>query len=436
MTIDLSKRVNAKQVQELDEGTEVVLAGWASDVRSLGKIAFIMLRDREGVTQLTALSDFPQFDEIANITKESVVACNGVVKLGKRKDGAKEVHLTSVEVLSPSDPQLPIDFSGKIATGLDKRLDYRFLDLRNPNILAIFKVRNVINVAIREFVQSEGFIEMQTPKVISAGAEGGATLFSVDYFGKPAYLSQSQQLYKQLMLIAGFEKIFEIGPSFRAENSNTVRHQTEFTQLDFEMSFINDEDDVLKVFERMFVHVLKTVNEKCEEQLKLLGVTVDIPQLPFPRVTYQEGRQLLSEAGVEVEDGEDFGMEQEKLLAEQVKNKYNTEAYFITKYPYVIKPFYIMTDGPISRGFDFEFKGDEIFSGGQREHRHEILVNQIADKGLNPKEFEFYTDPFKYGAPPHGGFGVGIDRLTMKILGLNNIREAVLFPRDPNRVIP
>jgi len=267
-------------------------------------------------------------------------------------------------------------------------------------------------------------------------AEGGATLFPVQYYKKTAYLSQSQQLYKQMMLIAGFDKIFEIGPSFRAEKSHTGRHLTEFTQLDFEMSFINDEDDVLKVLERLFVFMCEAVKKDCAPQLELLGVTLDVPKLPFPRVTHDEAKELLTAAGIALEEDGDLGSEAERKLGDLVKEKYGTEAYFLTKWPYAIKPFYIMTDGETSRGFDFEFRGEELSSGGQREHRHDVLLKQIAGKGLKVEDFAFYTTPFQYGAPPHGGFGLGIDRVTKKILGLDNIREAVLFPRDPERLVP
>lgn len=434
--IDLHKRISTSQVQQRGEGDDVVLAGWAADIRNLGKIAFIKLRDREGTVQLTALPDFKQFSQLKDIAKESVISVHGKVQAGKQKSGAKEVVLHDLEVLSASDPNLPIDISGTIPTSLDKRLDNRFLDLRNPRNLAIFKVRSTVNWAVRQFMAKEGVIEMQTPKIISQGAEGGATLFPVVYYDKKAYLSQSQQLYKQMMLIAGFEKVFEIGPSFRAEKSHTMRHFTEFTQIDFEMSFINDEDDVLKFLERLFVHVCQTVNELCQEQLRMLGVTIDVPMLPFPRITVSKAIELLNEEGAKLPPDFDLGIEEEKKLGEIVRKKFKTDAYFITKYPATQRAFYIMNDNGVSRGFDFEYRGTELVSGGQREHRYPVLCKQIEGKGLVLKTFEFYTTPFKYGAPPHGGFGLGVDRLTMKLLNLENIREACLFPRDPERVVP
>lgn len=437
MPVSLANRIPAAAVQQKNDGEAVLVAGFAADARNLGKIAFINLRDRSGSVQVVATPDNPRFKDISSLPKESVIAVTGSVQQSKLKAGGKELVLKELEVINPSQPNLPIDITGKIPTALDKRLDYRILDLRNPKILAIFKVRSRINHAIREhLLDKEGFIEMQTPKIIAAGAEGGATLFPVVYYDKKAYLSQSQQLYKQMMLAAGFERVFEIGPTFRAEKSHTTKHLTEFTHFDFEMAFIDDEDDVLKVLERTFVAVLKAVQKDCKEQLDLLGVTPDMPKLPFPRVTYKEALEMLNAAGATLKFGDDIGSEDEKKLGELVLKKYKNPAYFLTKYPYALKPFYIMTDGGTSRGFDFEYRGMELASGGQREHRHEVLRQQIAGKGLKPDDFEFYLDAFKYGMPPHGGFGMGVDRLTQAILKLDNIREAVLFPRDPERLEP
>jgi aspartyl-tRNA synthetase len=230
--------------------------------------------------------------------------------------------------------------------------------------------------------------------------------------------------------------VFEIGPSFRAEKSHTTRHLTEFTHFDFEMAFIKDEDDVLKVLERLFVFVLEQVKKECAKELELLGVKIEVPKLPFPRIGYAQGIKLVQEAGSKIKEGEDIGAEDEKLLGEVVKKKYKTDAYFLTKFPFSIKPFYIMTDEDVSRGFDFEYKGEELCSGGQREHRYDILVQQMKEKGLNPKEFEFYLAAFRYGIPSMGGFGMGVDRLVKNVLDLDNVREGVLFPRDTERITP
>ncbi|MBI2041175.1 MAG: aspartate--tRNA(Asn) ligase [DPANN group archaeon] len=435
MALDLHKRILSAEVQSSKAGSQVIVAGWASEVKSLGKIAFIKLRDREGYLQLVS-TDFKLIGRISKLTNESVIIASGKVQKSKAKAGGNELELKDFEVLSLAEPKLPIDMSGKIETDLSKRLDYRVLDLKNPKNLAIFKIRSQANASTRDFLLANGFIEMQTPKLVAAGTEGGATLFQADYYGKKVFLSQSQQLYKQYLLAAGFDRVFEIGPSFRAEKSHTMRHLTEFTHFDFEMAFIKDEDDVLKVLEQWFVFLLKDLKVKCKKELELLGTALEIPKLPFPRVTYEECLKLLSTISVKLKFGNDIGTDDEKKVGELVKKKYKTNSYFITKYPFGLKPFYIMTDGEVSRGFDFEYEGEELASGGQREHRVDILTKQIKGKGLNPKDFEFYLMPFRYGMPPHGGFGLGIDRLIRYILKLENIREAVLFPRDPERLMP
>jgi aspartyl-tRNA synthetase len=436
MALSFANRIWAADVQQKNPGDEVIVSGFAAEAKTMGKIAFIYVRDRSGTIQVVSFPDNPQFKDIGSITKESIVLVKGKVQESKLKAGGKELQLVQYEVVNPSQPNLPIDFSGMINTGLDKRLDYRILDLRNPKVLAIFKVRSRINMALREFLVDEHFIEMQTPKIISAGAEGGATLFPVTYYDKKAFLSQSQQLYKQMMLAAGFEKVFEVGPTFRMENSHTTRHLAEFTHFDFEMAYIDTEDDVLKVLERLFVHALKDVQKNCKAEIELLGVKLDVPKLPFPRVKYKEAIELLNAAGAKLKFGDDIGSEDEKKLGDLVQKKYKSSAYFLTKFPYSLKPFYIMTDGEVSRGFDFEYRGLELTSGGQREHRVEVLQQQIKGKGLKPDDFEFYLDCFKYGMPPHGGFGMGVDRLVQTVLQLENIREAVLFPRDPDRLQP
>lgn len=436
MALSLENRTSAASVQQKNEGEEVLVAGFAADAKAMGKIAFITLRDRSGNVQVVATPENPQFKDIGAITKESIIAIIGVVKQSKLKSGGKELQLKRFEILNPAQPNLPIDFSGKIPTVLDKRLDHRILDLRNPKILAIFKMRSRINMAVREFLIKEGFIEMQTPKIISAGAEGGATLFPVVYYDKKAFLSQSQQLYKQMMLAAGFEKVFEIGPTFRAEKSHTTRHLTEFTHFDFEMAYIDSEDDVLKVIERMFMHVMKDVEKNCTEEIKTLGIKLDMPSLPFPRVPYPECIEMLHASGSKIKSGDDIGSEDEKVLGELVQKKYKNSAYFLTKFPTAVRAFYIMNDGELCRGFDFMYRGLELSSGGQREHRVEILRQQIKGRGMNPDNFEFYLDAFKYGIPPHGGFGIGVDRMVQMICQLDNIREAVLFPRDPERLEP
>ncbi len=422
----------------MQSGKNVVLAGWVEKIKFLGKLSFITLRDREGKIQLTFLKKkFPDFEKIKNLTVESVVLVEGEVKKSKLKSGANEVVVSKMDILNKAKTPLPISIHDKnIETEFSKRLDNRFLDLRNSRNLAIFKIRQEIFSALREFFRKEDFIEVHTPKISESGAEGGATLFAFDYFNKKAYLSQSQQLYKQIMMAAGFEKVFEIGPSFRAEKSHTIRHVAEFSHLDVEMSFIDSYEDVFSVGERMLVYVLRKVKRECKNELRELGVKIDVPKLPFPRIKHSEAVDLLKKSGVKVKKGEELDLEKEKILGNIVKSKYKTDAYFISELPRKEGKFYWMMDKKVGFGGDLEYKGQEMFTGSQREHRYDVLVKQIKEKGMNPKDFKDYLMPFKYGMPPHGGFGLGVDRLTMMICGLGNIREGILFPRDTERLTP
>lgn len=427
--MEKEKRVYANDVKK----GPIFLQGWVHELRDLAKIKFILLRDVSGVVQCI-IKDEKLFPEFSKLTIESVVSIKGNAKEAQVKspevtNKSAEVEITDLEIISKADV-LPIVVVDKgTTTDLSKRLDNRFLDLRKPKNLAIFKVRSEVNRALREFFHENSFIEMQTPKLVGAGAEGGATMFSLDYFGKKAYLSQSQQLYKQMLNIAGFDRVYEIGPSFRAEKSHTVRHLTEFTHIDVEFSFIKDEDDIFKLQEKLLVFILEHVKKNCEKELEMLNVKIDVPKLPFLRITYAECLKMLGKA-------KEIGQEEEKKLGEIVKDKFKTDVFFITKMPKKDVKFYCMVDKDVARYGDLEFKGNEISSGGQREHRYDVLIKQIKEQKLNLKDFEYYTEPFKYGAPSHGGFGMGCDRLVQFILNLPNVREAVLFPRDTERLMP
>ena len=433
----LEKRVSTKDAFSKEDA---VIAGWVEEYRDLKKIKFIILRDVSGTIQITLPKTKvkPEVFE-QEFTKESVIAVRGKMVPSKDARGGKEMIPDEIQLISKSESPLPIDISEKIETDLSKKLDYRYIDLRRPRNLAIFKLRAEITRSVRDFLASKGFIEMQTPKLIGMGAEGGATLFALkDYYGKKAYLAQSQQFYKQLMQIAGFERVFEIGPSFRAEKSHTVRHMTEFSHIDVEMSFIKDLDDVLKIEEELLAYVLNSILKNCKKEIELLNLKIEPIKLPVPRINYAEAIKLLQEEEVKIKDGEDIGTENEKLLGEIIKKKYKSDAYFLQKFPWQLDvcKFYSMREKDVGLVADFEYKGQELSTGAQREHRIEMLRKQIKEKGLNEKDFEYYIEPFKYGAPPHGGFGMGLDRLVQFILDLQNIREAVLFPRDPERLAP
>ena len=303
---------------------------------------------------------------------------------------------------------------------------------------AAFQVRSVLQRAIRREMDRHGFVEVHTPKIAGAGAEGGATLFETDYFGKRAFLSQSPQLYKQMLMATGLDRVYEVAPAFRAEPSDTVRHVTEFVSFDAEIAWIEHQEDFLRILEGVLAASIAAVREEAKPWLETLGVDPKVPGLPLPRVPYSEALQVLKERGKVVRDGEDLDTEAEKVLGRAMAEQ-GHELFYITEYPSEIKPFYVMSkpDEPeYSYSFDLEFKGDEMASGGQREHRFGELVAKMTAKGLNPAKFEFYLSPFRYGMPPHGGWGLGLDRLAQKLLDLPNIREAILFPRDRTRLVP
>jgi len=438
--IKLNDRVSTETAQKEKVGNPVVLAGWVQDIKVLGKLAFARLRDREGDIQVVFFPDkFKKFNELKKITRESVVSIKGTVQKSKLKAGGNEILATELDEISIAQTPIPIEFLGKgIETDLSKRLDARYLDLRNPKTAAIFKIKEKAIIAIREFLSKEGFIEVIASKFSGAGAEGGATMFEFNYFGQKAYLNQSQQLYKRAMMACGFEKIYEIGPSFRAEKSHTQRHVTEFTQLDLEMSFIDSEEDIFKLEENLLKYVLDYVRNNCKKELVLLEKEIPTLKIPLPRVTHEEAIKLLQKAGIKIKQGEDIGTAEEKVLGKEVEKKYKNKAFFITKFPWKLEvcKFYWMRDGKYGRGGDFEFMGQELTTGAQREHRYDMLVKQIIEKGYSPKNFKPYLDTFKFGMPPHGGFGWGIDRMISYMLQIENIREVVLFPRDPDRLNP
>ena len=278
-------------------------------------------------------------------------------------------------------------------------------------------------------------MEVHTPVIQAAGAEGGATMFPLVYYEKEAFLRQSPQLYKQILMASSFDRVYEIGQAFRAEKFHTRRHVSEFISVDAEIAWIDSEEDVLKIIERLVVHTLKGIKEENKRELEVLGLDIKVPELPFKRLAYDEALKLLEKKGISIPWGEDMEDAQEKVLGEIMQDQ-GYEWYFITKYPSKIKPFYIMFDGEISRGFDLDCKGMEIVSGGQREHRYDVLVRVMKEKGLDPERFGFYLDAFRYGMPPHGGFGLGLERFIQQVLGIENVKEVILFPRTPERLIP
>ncbi|MEM0167666.1 MAG: aspartate--tRNA(Asn) ligase, partial [Thermoplasmatales archaeon] len=334
-------------------------------------------------------------------------------------------------VLNRSEAPLPLGVVDKIESDIETRLENRFLDLRRPEILSIFKIQSTISNAIRNYLVSKGFIEIHTPKIVAAATEGGTDLFPVKYFEKNAYLSQSPQLYKEIMMSAGFDRVFEIAPAFRAEEHNTPRHVNEFTSIDIEMSFVDDEI-AMDVLEDVIKTSRKSVIETNTRELDILNVNIPDTDYKFRRIPYSQYIKMAQDAGFNIKEGEDLSTPVLKAVGSRIR-----EFYFITRWPRALKPFYVEPyDDQYSRGFDLQFGELEITSGAQRVHSPSVLVDNLKSKGLNPDSFRFYVDAFRYGMPPHAGWAIGLERLTMVFLNLQNIREATLFPRDRTRVTP
>jgi len=441
-------------------GTEVTICGYAETVRGRGAICFLMLRDGTGKIQAFLKKDNMDeslFDSIQSASRESTIRVSGIVaqkRPPKAKEGAPtpppeyEVNVSSGEVLAQASTPLPVGVIDDVQVGLDIRLDNRHLDLRRDHVNAMFQLRSRVLQYGREHLISEGFQEINSPKIIAAAAEGGTNLFPMKYFDTDAYLSQSPQLYKQLAILGGLERVFEIGPAFRAEKHDTYRHLNEFISFDIEGAWMDDED-VMGVQERMIFHIWSEVKKNDQHLIDAVNeyrisqekeaVVVEVPTLPFPRIPYCDAIEIVKEGGGEIEWGDDIESHHCDLIAAKFPG-----FHFIPRWPMAMKPFYIhhkegeegASGGQLSRGFDLNYGRDEMTSGGAREHRVDILEQNLRNMGLDPEDFSFYTDGFRYGAPPHAGWGLGVARLLMVLTGAGNVREVVLFPRDRSRVTP
>ena len=414
---------------------EVVLAGWVHDVRVLGGISFILLRDMTGIIQVTAPKAKVSAEivkEISILHQEDVILVKGKVVSSKIAKRGIEVIPEQLEVVNRAETPLPLDPRGVQNTLLETRLNWRFLDFRSEASNAIFKIQSKILQNFREFFNARHYVEIQPPVIIASASEGGAELFSLKYFEKDAYLAQSPQLYKQMCAIS-FEKVFMVLPVFRAEKFEQPTHLNEVRQMDIEQAFSTDED-VMKVLEEFVAELIKRITLSCSEELEKIGQKLNPLRLPLKRVQYRDAIKLLRKNGEEIQVGGDFSKTQEKRLFQLL----NEEAFFITGWPSEQKAFYAMPtdDGKTSRAFDLIYRGLEIASGTQRTHLPALLIQQLKSKGLNPESFKFYVDSFRYGAPPHAGWSIGLERLTMKITGRENIRETTMFPRDRNRLSP
>jgi nondiscriminating aspartyl-tRNA synthetase len=415
--------------------SEVVLAGWVHDVRVLGGISFILLRDIDGIVQVTAPKSktTPEvLKQVEGLHQEDVIIVKGKVVPSKIAKQGLEVIPSELEIVNRSETPLPLDPRGVQNTLLDTRLNWRFLDFRTQESNAIFKIQSRLLQYFREFFVRRGYVEIQPPVIIASASEGGAELFSLKYFEKEAYLAQSPQLYKQMCAIA-FEKVYTVLPVFRAEKFEQPTHLNEVRQMDIEQAFATDQD-VMKVLEEFLTYCIDKVTESSKEQLEILGQKLEKLRLPLKRVKYEEAVRLLQKAGEDIQTGMDFSKTQEKKLVQQVGER----AFFIVDWPSDLKAFYAMpsSDGKTAKAFDLIYNGLEIASGTQRIHLPDLLTKQLELKGLNPENFKFYIDAFRYGAPPHSGWSIGLERLTMKLTGLENIREATMFPRDRNRLTP
>ncbi len=436
MGCDMLKRTHYTSELEKAIGKEVVLSGWVFDVRILGGISFILLRDKEGVIQVTAPKEKVSkktLEVCEKLHQEDVISVKGKVVKSKISKRGIEIIPSEIEIINKASVPLPLDPRQVTKANLDTRLNNRFLDLRTRESWAIFRIQSRITKAFRDFLTSRGYIEIQPPCIISSASEGGAELFSLPYFEKKAFLAQSPQLYKQVCALA-FEKVFCVMPVFRAEKFDQPTHLNEIRQMDIEQAFADDKE-VMKVLEECFVFILKEVEKNCKRELKVLNQKIKIPKLPLKRITYSEAIELLKKNGEKIEWSDDFTKTQEKLLTSLVKK----DAFFIVDWPSELKPFYAMPNEKnpkIVKAFDLIYKGLELASGTQRIHLPELLIKKIKEKGLNPKDFEFYINSFKYGSAPHAGWSIGLERITMTITGRKNIREVCMFPRDRTRISP
>lgn len=435
----MKDRIYTHDVTPEDDGDLVTVAGWAHEIRDLGGLTFVVLRDREGQLQLTFKEDEDEdlFEEAQDIGKEDVIKVTGRVEENDQAPGDRELKPEQLEIIGRAESPLPMEVTKAVDSDLATRLDNRFMDLRRPEIHSIFSLKSHLVDAMEEWFDRQDYIKIQTPLISREGAEGGAELFPVVYYGEEAFLSQSPQLYKQMLMAAGFDRVYETGTAFRAEDFATSRHVSEISMFDVELAFIEDHHDVMDVQEESLRYALQELQKRAADDLDILGVELEVPEEDFPRITFEEARDILKEEFDHVPDDEsDLDTKGEKLLGEYFEDRGHV-AFFVVGYP--DEKFYYWQregDGLESRKFDLIYRGLELSSGGQREHDFDTLMESLEEEGADPEDFSFYLESFKFGMPPHGGYGLGIDRLVKQIAGLDNIQEAILFPRTPDRLTP
>lgn len=416
------------------DGQEVTLFGWVQEIRDLGGIRFIILQDREGTIQVTVLRKKAGNEVVSKsdvLQKRYSIGVKGTVKKTQMTPRGVEVIPKEIKIFNTAE-QLPIDICGRTPANLEVCLDSRALDLCLEKNIAVFKIQHKAVEAIRDFLFERGFLEVHTPRIIASATEGGAALFQLDYFDRKAYLAQSPQLYKE-ELVMSLEKVFEIGPFFRAEESHTRHHLSEFVSIDIEQAFATAED-VMQILEQLMQHACKTVAERCKGELQTLKHTVKVPEVPFKRLTYSQLLDELKHEDIEIPWGEDI-----PTPAFRTVGKLHPYFFFLVDWPTESKAFYIKPrdDKPeISEGFDLMWRWMELVSGGTRIASKELLIERLKEKGLNPESFKYHLEAFDYGMPPHAGWAIGLERLTMMLTGRKNIREVTLYPRDKFRLTP
>lgn len=411
-------------------GQKVIFGGWVEDLRKLGKMTFLTVRDVTGLAQVIVKEDTSK--EIEGITRQSVIRVEGKIQETRARDFECEIRAEKIDVLANAVYPLPIDPIGRLESNIDNRLNARALDMRNQKTASIFKLRHHVLASIRKTLTEKKFIEINTPKIIGSASEGGANLFSLEYFGKQAYLAQSPQLYKEQMTI-GLERVYEIASFYRAEKSHTGRHLSEFTSVDIEAAFM-DYTDVMEVLESLVVEVYKYVAEKCKKEQKAIGIEIKVPSSPFERITYSQVLEELKSAGEDLKFGDDLLDSHLRIIG-----KNHPGFFFLIEWPMKLKPFYIREkddDPKISRSFDLQFGYLELASGGTRLHDPKKIRTRLEEQGLDPSKFSNHLQAFDWGMPPHAGWGLGLERLLTTLIDIDNVREVVLYPRDPDRLTP
>ena len=434
-TVDKTlERTFISEVKDSQDET-ILLRGWVYKIIDLSNIVFVKLRDKSGIIQLVTNKE-----QIEGLKLENAIEVIGKKSKNEKAPGGIEIIVDEIKILGRTYyDKLPFEINSyKNKAALETQLDHRTIALRRPEIRAIFKVQNEIEQAFRDYLRSKNFEQIHTAKIIDSSTEGGSEMFTVNYFDRRSFLAQSPQFYKQMMVGAGFERVYEIGHAYRAELHNTWRHLNEYVSLDVEMGFIKDEFELMDLEEGFLDYLFKHLNKVCKKELEMYKV--ELPnEVKIPRITLEEAHKILLEKYNKKSPLGNIDAKGEELICDYVKKEYGTEFVFLTKYPVAKRPMYTMPDDEdktLTKSFDLIYDGLEITTGGQRINDYKMLKENIIKFGLNPEDFDFYLDTFKYGMPPHGGFAIGLERLTMKILKLSNIREATLVPRDMKRLTP